>query len=278
MTKIPNSDWEEHNVLIWGKTYPELSTKYYETVCTGGTLDNGKFIRLYPIPFRYLKEDVVFTKYQWVNLKIKKATDDPRPESYKVDIESIRTTEQVLPDKFGWLNRSKIIFKDSNYIFNGVEDLIKANRDKKTSLGFIKPKEILGIEIDERPENEYDNFIKKLESNKERSKQMEIFGPITIQELKSLEFVSKRFKIHWICNDVNCKTHKMSILDWEAYELVRKVGIDKAYKKLEDVLNLTKYDLGFFLGNFRLYPYTFAIGGMWYPKRNKNTETLNLFK
>jgi hypothetical protein len=42
-------------VLIFGKTYPELSTKYVETVCTGGLLESGQPIRLYPVPLRYLE-------------------------------------------------------------------------------------------------------------------------------------------------------------------------------------------------------------------------------
>jgi hypothetical protein len=36
-------------------TIPELSLKYTETVCTGGVLENGRPIRLYPIPYRYLE-------------------------------------------------------------------------------------------------------------------------------------------------------------------------------------------------------------------------------
>lgn len=273
--KTLNDSWEDCKVLIWGKTYPELSSKYYETVCTGGTTHDGKFIRLYPIPFRYLHEDVTFTKYQWVNLRVKKAHEDPRPESYKVDINSITTGEKVPTDKYNWELRSKLIFKNNDFLFNSVNELINANKEKHTSLGFIKPREIIEINIDERPDSELNNFIKKLEANKKRSKQIELFGPITVPEVKQLTFVSKRFKVHWICSDKNCNGHKMSILDWEAYQLVRNIGIEKAHLRIKEILDLKKYDIGFFLGNFRLYPTTFAIGSIWYPKINNN---LNLFK
>ena len=37
---------EEKKILIWGKTYPELSTKDLETVCTGGVTEDGRPIRL----------------------------------------------------------------------------------------------------------------------------------------------------------------------------------------------------------------------------------------
>jgi len=38
------------DILILVKTYPEISTKYTETVCTGGILAETKeLIRLYPV-------------------------------------------------------------------------------------------------------------------------------------------------------------------------------------------------------------------------------------
>src|SRR6266567_8148955 len=33
--------YEEKKILIWGKTYPELSIKHLETVCTGGVTEDG---------------------------------------------------------------------------------------------------------------------------------------------------------------------------------------------------------------------------------------------
>jgi len=39
-------------VLITVKTYPTLSAKYDELVCTAGFKEDGTWIRLYPVPFR----------------------------------------------------------------------------------------------------------------------------------------------------------------------------------------------------------------------------------
>lgn len=39
-------------VLIAVKTYPALSAKYDELVCTAGFLEDGTWIRIYPIQFR----------------------------------------------------------------------------------------------------------------------------------------------------------------------------------------------------------------------------------
>jgi len=41
-------------VFITVKTYPTLSTKYDELVCTAGILDDGSWVRIYPLPFRKL--------------------------------------------------------------------------------------------------------------------------------------------------------------------------------------------------------------------------------
>src|ERR1035441_3463498 len=73
--------YTEHRILIWGKTYPELSKKYIETVCTAGVLESGKPVRLYPITYRYLNDEQ-FKLYQWITAGIQKNPNDTRPESF----------------------------------------------------------------------------------------------------------------------------------------------------------------------------------------------------
>ena len=36
------SGYTREKILIWAKTYPELSSRYLETVCTAGMLPSGK--------------------------------------------------------------------------------------------------------------------------------------------------------------------------------------------------------------------------------------------
>ena len=40
-------------LMINCKTCPAVSSKYVETVCTGGVTAEGKFVRLYPVAFRF---------------------------------------------------------------------------------------------------------------------------------------------------------------------------------------------------------------------------------
>jgi hypothetical protein len=90
-------------VLIIAKTYPELSTKYGETVCTAAVDEAGNPLRLYPIPFRYLRGPQRFQRYQWVSLGLSKTPYDVRPESYRVDPDSITlgSTVPATQDKWG---------------------------------------------------------------------------------------------------------------------------------------------------------------------------------
>jgi len=80
---------EKHSekVFIVVKTAPNPSTKYRETVCTAGITEKGKWIRMYPIPYRYLTTDKWFSKYQWVALDIKKRPKekDFRSGTWKVN-------------------------------------------------------------------------------------------------------------------------------------------------------------------------------------------------
>ena len=67
----------QKDILIVVKTYPEISSKYTETVCTAGILaDTKTLVRLYPIRFRYLEGKQRFRKYQWIRANINKASAD----------------------------------------------------------------------------------------------------------------------------------------------------------------------------------------------------------
>lgn len=53
-------------ILVTAKTYPTLSKKYGELVCTAGVREDGSWVRLYPVPFRRLDEKDRYTKYDWI--------------------------------------------------------------------------------------------------------------------------------------------------------------------------------------------------------------------
>ena len=75
-------------VLILCKTYPSPSAKYAETSCVAGMTEDGRLIRLYPVPFRLVSDDQQFKKWQWITARFEKARDDHRPESHRVFVDT----------------------------------------------------------------------------------------------------------------------------------------------------------------------------------------------
>ena len=57
-------------ILITVKTYPTLSRKYGETVCTAGVRPDGSWVRIYPVPFRRLGEAEKYKKFDWIECSL----------------------------------------------------------------------------------------------------------------------------------------------------------------------------------------------------------------
>ncbi len=95
----------QKRILIAVKTYPILSTHHQEVICTAGFLENGSWIRLYPIPFRYIKEQ--FKKYQWISVETRKHPADKRPESH-LPIGRIRLGPIIATNR-DWQERKSIV-------------------------------------------------------------------------------------------------------------------------------------------------------------------------
>ena len=259
-------------VLIWTKTYPELSTRHIETVCTAGVLEDGSPVRLYPIQFRYL--DSQFHKYQWITAKIAKNPSDARPESHKVDPESIECGEIVPTTPDEWGKRAEIVFRNRSSQFDTMEQLLEAQKKARVSLGVVTPRKILNISILQRGEEEAKNFEDKMARLRKQvdadRNQLDLFEASIPPEMKRLDFLQSRARINWLCNSQDCGGHDMQILDWEIAELQRRHGDQKALEKLREICNLENYALRFFLGNLFQYPTSFTIVGLWYPKRQRD--------
>lgn len=138
---IPNAD-----VFITVKTYPALSSKYGELVCTAG-ICKGQFVRIYPIRFRNLEEYEQFTKYQWIKVNLKKRlpNKDRRKESYSPDGEIV-LGDKIKPGSKGWAERMRII--NSVPMHDNLEELIRlAKSEPFLSLAALRPKKILDFTI-----------------------------------------------------------------------------------------------------------------------------------
>lgn len=250
---------EKHDILICVKTYPEMSSKYTETVCTAGVLaETKKMVRLYPIRFRYLEGAQQFKKYQWIRASISKAVSDPRPESYNIDPNSIEARD-VIPASKSWEERCAWLLNE-NTVFPSVKALREAQKLKGTSLGIVKPREVKRISINKRNPEEVEAAIVKKNGI---VNQLDLF-----EEKKDLYILPVRFMIDFVCEAPDCSGHRMSILDWEIGQLYRRVKKSpdweqKIISKIKDEIFSKKRETHLFLGNIAAHPQTFCVLGFF---------------
>lgn len=260
------ANFKVERVLIWGKTYPELSRKYAETVCTAGVRENGEPIRLYPVPLRYLDGAGQYKLYDWIDAPISKSSIDSRPESYKVDAAKIRRIGHIEPDKGGWEQRAAYIFRDPSWQFASMSALLESQARSGQSIGIIAPGKVERVSVTFKPERarrEYEDRMRDIQS------QVNFFLP----EYKELGHRPFEIRLHWrcqeACNVCTRKSHEMQVLDWGLMELARKNEWDHnlAKARLEELALSGKYDFRLFLGNMKQYQKSFVIIGLWYPQR-----------
>jgi hypothetical protein len=259
-------------VLIVVKTYPAISGKYDELVCTAGFREDGTWIRIYPVQFRQKAYSEQYKKWQWIELDLVKNTGDSRPESYRPYSRNtpIKIVGDIKADGNTWAERRKFALRK---IYTNKAALIAEAKDRDliTSLATFKPKEIVDFKI-EAVNREWDS--KKLES----LKQMQLFD--TKKNDRPLEVVRKLpYKFSYTFLDEQDVPSTLMIEDWELGQLYwrclqrhggdeTKACADVRKKYFDDFAN-TK-DLYLFLGTTKLNHYValnpFVIIGTFHPK------------
>ncbi len=197
-------------VLIAVKTYPSLSTKYDELVCTAGFREDGSWIRIYPVPFRKLDYDKQYPKWAWIELDLDRNTRDLRSESYRPhDIdEEIRILEQIGTGPEGWRRRKQIALHS---VWTNMSDLIAASKVEPiyTSLAVLKPREILRFEWEETA-REWDK--EKLDAIYARQQELNLF-----EETKKIFKVARKvpYKFFYVFTTDDGIERRLMIEDWE---------------------------------------------------------------
>ncbi|MGW1453778.1 hypothetical protein ACWBC2_02190 [Salegentibacter agarivorans] len=246
-------------VLVTVKTYPSLSATYGELVCTAGFLEDGTWIRLYPIPFRKLKHNEKYKKYQWVELDIVKNEKDFRPESHRpATIETPITLLDRIDTKKNWYKRKEIVLNKG--VYTDIKKLIAEAHDKEicTSLAVFKPNRVTDFKV-EKVSAEWDK--KKLDQLKALNDQGNLFD---MEELP-FEVVEKLpYKFSYVLEDEKGVSSTMMIEDWEIGQLYRNtlanaegneaIAVEKVKEKYFNYFALKK-DLYLFLGTTKAFHY-----------------------
>lgn len=255
-------------VLITVKTYPTISGKYDELVCTAGFLEDGTWIRIYPVPFRKRAYKEQYKKYDWIELDLVKNTSDFRPESYRPKtLDSEINVVGHIDTARNWEERKNFCL---GKVYENLSDLIAEAKDKEigTSLAVFKPTEILDF---------YAEPVEREWSSKQKAAltQRNLFETSTFEVVKKLPY---KFKFRY--KDNEGRESNMMIEDWETGQLFwncltrhqgnEQKAIEDVRKKYFDDFAMTK-DLYFYLGTTQRNHYVshnpFMIIGTFHPKK-----------
>lgn len=252
---------ETKHVLITVKAYPNPSEKYGETVCCAGIdIDKLQWIRLYPIPFRDLDESQRFQKYSIIKIKCRKAPEDHRVESYKIDSDSIEKLS-CLDTKQKWAKRKQIVLPTVSPSFCSILETAGENK----SLGVFKPCSI-----------SFSWKKKKLDDDTKRGAAYAQRSFLDAKK-KPIEQIPFDFYYCFKCYDLpQCPGHHLPIVDWEINQAYRNWRY--RYKSQEQLLLNIKNrwqnlmcsegnDVYFFVGNMKRFRNHFMVLGVFYPKK-----------
>jgi hypothetical protein len=91
------SDWQEPvEVCVIVKAAPETGQTHGETVCVAGIDLYGNWHRLYPMPFKLLRPEQRFNRWDIIRTRCRSAAPrDTRPESKRIDHESLIKVREV---------------------------------------------------------------------------------------------------------------------------------------------------------------------------------------
>jgi hypothetical protein len=262
-------------ILITVTTYPLPSRSHDELVCTAGMLENGEWIRIYPVPLSFLGDlrgsgQVQSIKYNWIEIDLKRRTDDFRPESHSplnYDFRDLKILERI-DTKNNWAERKQICLQN---VYTNMERLIDDSKEPKNiSLAVFKPTSIIKLDWEET-DREWKNEWKDLR------KQGDLFASDKDPEILIPKLP---YKFSYVFKDETGKQRKLMVEDWEIGALYwnclraangnENVALQKVKEKYEDEFKVK--DTHFFLGTTREWHMRraknpFVIIGVFYPKK-----------
>lgn len=257
---------EKKTALIVVRTYPVPARTGVEVSCTAAITDKGEWLRLFPVPWRFLDEDQRFRKYQWVEFTVTKASD-PRPESYKIKPDGIKIISE-LGTSGEWQARKDVVLPLQSHCLCCLQR--QRDADGHPTLGIFRPKTIERLTITPETPNWTEAQAAVL-----RQKHLFVKAPKT--ELEKIPF---SFRYEFRCDHEECKGHKIICTDWEMGQSWRKWKADygngweeKFRQRYEDDM-IRKYDTHFYVGTIHQHPHVWIIVGLFYPPYSTKGERL----
>ncbi|TAL01115.1 MAG: hypothetical protein EPO08_11410 [Rhodospirillaceae bacterium] len=238
-----NQNTSEAVILV--KASPHVGKKHGETVCCAGVSDDGKWLRLYPVTFRTLDEAKQFKRWDRIRFRWEKPNDDPRPESTRVDHQSIEIIGELKrKDRLSFLNRIE------------VSSIKKVQAEGKT-FALLRPRD-LKFSIEKKED-------KKFNAEKQDFKTFAAQTDLFTKPLMPFEPCPYEFKYKYTTEDGE---REGTCQDWETdatfYNWSKQYGEKKALEEMQRVFgeDYPKKGMVFAMGTHSLYPDTWLINGI----------------
>lgn len=264
-------------VLVLVKASPQPSRQYGDTVCVAGICADAvapRWVRLYPVPFRYLDGDNQFRKYDVISVNTRDAGSDKRPESRKIEATSIRVEQQVK----GWQERAKRVEMLHDPSMCDLQDAVKKNIDSQ-SLAAVRPTEVNGLKITPHPGWTAEQLA-RFDAYRDQG---DLFRETAPRLLDPPRF---EVRIDYMCETLACSGHVQRIIDWELTALQRRY-LGRPDEELRAAITRNFREIPFakdrapriLVGNQENVQRraSFTVLGLYYPRRSDLFSTAPLF-
>lgn len=237
---------ETAEAVILVKASPQFGGKHGETVCCAGVDLQGHWLRLYPVTFRTLDQGSQFGRWDRIRFKCRKPDNDDRPESRRVDHQSIEI--------IGKLKQSE----RQRFLAPLEVTSISAAKEKGLSLALLRPQNPVFV-IERKTDEEIEEERAR---NQAYAAQPDLFNSVRLIPLEPCPF---RFKYRYRTDDGQ---REGTCQDWETdatfFHWSKQYGEAQALAHMERVFGKDYPEKGMVLamGTHSQYPDTWLINGV----------------
>lgn len=197
------------------KAAPDIGRKHGETVCVAGIDYDGRWHRLYPVPYKDLEADQKFGRWDVIEFEWTKPSDDDRVESKRIFSQTLKVVGKVAPRERHAFARRALV------------DDFESLTDEGRSFALIRP---INPKFGIRPLN--DAEIQKARTRRAFvHDQLDMFGKTEMErEPPPYEF--------FFTFEFNGKSRRYSCIDWETeatfFNWRRRYGEKEALRLMKE--------------------------------------------